>query len=105
MREHHPDVATRAKHRSFRRFARNTGDGTPPAPTEMVPNRADGQGQVRARVSIWNRENIDPVQLGALVLRVLASCDQRPPKARTVHISDLGRAQTRLLVEHSAEAT
>ena len=70
----------------------------------MVPDRTDGEGEVGACVSVWNREDIDPVQLGALALRVLASRDQRAPEARTVDISDLGRAQTGLLVEHSAEA-
>jgi len=94
--KHHAAVPPGPKDGRLRRFMRHPTNGSFGTLFEMIGDGLHGEVQVRARIPVRHREDVDAVELLTLLLRPLATRDEGPPEPRTIDIADLHLARSTL---------
>jgi sulfate-transporting ATPase len=86
--ENHAAVAARTQDRGFGNLTGDNANLGRPASAQPLGNGADGHCEIGSGVAIGHREDVDAVQLGAALLHIVASGNERAPQSLTIEIED-----------------
>ena len=89
VREDHPTVPARSHHCRLRRHRGDLADLAVGVRAEPVCHGAHGEREIRPRVPVRDRIDVDAIQFAPLALSVVAGGDQGTPKSGAVDVADL----------------